>query len=176
MELLAQASWFTPTWDLFVILFLVVLAFLLGITIKRNKILVLLISIYMAIVVINFFPFGDIFELPKTDENFVYPIAIFLAVVIVFYILLSNSALKKALRKTGDKSIFLIFIFSLFSIGLILGTVLSFFPKDLVETFNPITQKLFMAKLSRFLWALLPVLGMAALRGKRKRSRYDNYY
>jgi len=109
MELLAQASWFTPTWDLFVILFLVVLAFLLGITIKRNKILVLLISIYMAIVVINFFPFGDIFELPKTDENFVYPIAIFLAVVIVFYILLSNSALKKALRKTGDKSIFLIF-------------------------------------------------------------------
>jgi len=45
-----------------------------------------------------------------------------------------------------------------------------------VETFNPITQKLFMAKLSRFLWALLPVLGMAALRGKRKRSRYDNYY
>jgi len=176
MELLANVSWFTPTWDLFVILFLVVLAFLLGITIKRNKILVLLISIYMAIVVINFFPFGDIFELPKTDENFVYPIAIFLAVVIVFYILLSNSALKKALRKTGDKSIFLIFIFSLFSIGLILGTVLSFFPKDLVETFNPITQKLFMAKLSRFLWALLPVLGMAVLRRKKKRSRYDNYY
>ena len=175
-NLLSNANWFTPTWDLFVILFLIVAAFLLGLTMGRNKILVLLISIYMAIVVINFFPFGDIFELPKTDEDFVYPIAVFLAVVIVFFILLSNSALKKALRKTGDKSVFLILLFSLFSIGLILSTVLSFFPKDLVETFNPVTQKLFMAKLSRFLWAVVPVLGMAALRKRRKRSGYNDYY
>jgi len=176
MESLAQTSWFIPTWDLFVILFLLVATFLLGLTLGRNKIIILLISIYIAIVVINFFPFGDIFELPKTDENFVYPIAIFLAVIILFFILLSNSALKKTFRKTGDKSVFQIVLFSLFCIGLILGVALSFFPKDLVKTFNPITQKLFMAKLSRFLWALVPVLVMAISRKRRRTRRYDNDY
>lgn len=170
MNLLAKIYWFTPTWDLFVILFLIVAAFLLGLTLGRNKIIILLISIYMAMVVISFFPFSDIFETPKIDESFVYPIAIFLAVVFIFFILLSNSALKRVLRKTGDKSVFQIVLFSLFCIGLVLSVVLSFFPKDLINTFNPITQTLFMAKLSKFLWALVPVLGMAVLR-KRKRTR-----
>lgn len=169
MEFLAKIYWFTPTWDLFVILFLIVAAFLLGLTMGRNKIIVLLISIYVAIVVINFFPFGDIFEIPKTSDNFVYPIAIFIVTVFIFYILLSNSALKKALRRTGDKSVFLICLFSLFCIGLVLSVVLSFFPKDLVETLNPVTQKLFMSELSQFLWALVPVLGMAVIRKRRKR-------
>ncbi len=170
MNLLANISWFTPTWDLFVILSLIVAAFLLGLTMGRNKIIILLISIYIAIAVISFFPFGDIFKTPKTDENFVYPIAAFIGIVFIFFILLSNSALKKALRATGDKSVFLILLFSLFYIGLILSVVLSFFPKDLVKTFNPITRKVFMAEISRFLWAIIPVLGMAILR-KRKRGR-----
>ena len=174
MEFLAKIYWFTPTWDLFVILFLIVAAFLLGLTIGRNKIIILLISAYIAIVVINFFPFGEVFEIPKTDENFIYPIVIFIAVVFTFFVLLSNSALKKALRKTGDKSILQISLFSLFCIGLILSVILSFFPKDLVATFNPITQKLFMVELSRFLWALVPVFGMAVLRKKRKPKRIIN--
>lgn len=179
MELLTNVHWFTPTWDLFVILFLIVAAFLLGLTLGRNKIIILLISIYIAVAVINFFPFGNVFETPKIDEDFVYPIAIFVIVVFVFYILLSNSVLKKALRKTGDKSIVLIFLFSLFCVGLVLSVVLSFFPQDLVATFNPITQKLFMAKLSRFLWALLPVAGMAMHRSRKRKTggyKYNEDY
>lgn len=176
MTILANVSWFTPTWDLFVILFLLVAAFLLGLTIGRNKIIILLISIYIAIVVISFFPFGDIFETPKTDENFVYPIAIFLVVVVVFFILLSNSALKKALKKTGDKSVFQIVLFSLFYIGLILSVVLSYFPQDLVDRFNPITQKVFMTELAKFLWAILPVVGMAVIRKKKIRGGYGEDY
>jgi len=174
MEFLAKIYWFTPTWDLFVILFLIVAAFLLGLTIGRNKIIILLISTYIAIVVINFFPFSEVFEIPKTDENFIYPIVIFIAVVFIFFVLLCNSAFKKVLRKTGDKSIFQIVLFSLFCIGLILSVILSFFPKNLVATFNPITQKLFMIELSRFLWALVPVLGMAILRKGRKPRRVVN--
>lgn len=178
MEFLAKIYWFTPTWDLFVVLFLIVAAFLLGLTMGRNKIIILLISAYIAVVVINFFPFGDIFKTPKTDENFIYPIVVFIAVVFTFFVLLSNSALKKVLRKTGDKSVFQIVLFSLFCIGLILSVILSFFPKNLVATFNPITQKLFMVELSRFLWALVPVIGMAVLRKRRKPRRIidDNSY
>lgn len=171
MELLAKVYWFTPTWDLFAILFLIVAAFLLGLTMGRNKIIIFLISTYIAIVVINFFPSDYIFETPKIDENFIYPIAVFIAVVFVFYILLSNSALKKALRRTGDRSVFLIFLFSLFCVGLVLSVVLSFFPKELIETFNPVTQTLFMTKLSKFLWALVPVTGMALIRRRKKRGR-----
>ena len=127
-RLLSSVSWFTPTWDLIVILFLIVASFFLGLTLKRNKIIIILISIYIATVAINFFPFGNIFEVPKTDENFVYPIAIFIVVIFFFYILLSNSTLKKAFRKTGDKSIFSIFLFSLFCVSLVLSVILSFFP------------------------------------------------
>ncbi len=174
MELLSNVSWFTPTWDLFVILFMIIAGFLLGLSLGRNRLLILLISIYSGIVVINFFPFGDIFELPKTDENFVYPIAVFIVTIILFFFLLSNSALNNTFKKTGNRSLVLIFIFSLFCIGLILSVVLSFFPKDLITTFNPITQVLFMAKLSKFLWALFPVLGMAII-GRKKKGRYNKY-
>ncbi len=174
MELLTSVSWFTPTWDLFVILFMIVAGFLLGLSLGRNKLLILLISIYSGIAVINFFPFGDIFELPKTDENFVYPIAVFIVTIILFFFLLSNSALNRTFKRTGDKSVILIFIFSLFCIGLILSIVLSFFPKDLIATFNPITQTLFMARLSKFLWALVPILGMAVI-GRRKKRKYNKY-
>ncbi len=176
MDLLANVSWFTPTWDLFVILFLFVAAFLLGLTMGRNKIIILLISIYIAIVVINFFPFGDIFDKPKTDENFVYPIAVFVVIVFVFFILLSNSALKKVLKKKGDKSVFWIILFSLFYISLFLSVVLSYFPGDLVDTFNPITQKVFMSEFAKFLWAIVPVLGMAVLRKRKRRGDFAEDY
>ncbi len=172
MNLLGSVSWFTPTWDLFIILFLIVATFLLGLILGRNKILVFLISIYMTVAVVNFFPFGDIFKLPKNDENFVYPIAVFITVVILIFLLLSNSALKKAFSERRNRSIILIFPFSLFCIGLILSTVLSFFPKDLVETFNPITQKLFMAEFSRFLWAIVPIVSMALTRKRMGRREF----
>ena len=175
MELLANVSWFTPTWDLFVILFLFVVAFLLGLTIGRNKIIILLIGIYIAIVVINFFPFGDIFETPKMDENFVYPIALFIIIVVLFFFLLSNSALKKVLKRKGDKSVLWIILFSLFYIGLFLSVVLSYFPQDLVDTFNPITQKVFMSELAKFLWAVLPVAGMALIRVRKRKEFIGDY-
>lgn len=172
----ANVSWFTPTWDLFVILFLFIAAFLLGLTIGRNKIIILLIGIYIAIVVINFFPFGDIFKTPKTDENFVYPIALFIAIVVIFFFLLSNSALKKVLKKKGDKSVWWVIFFSLFYIGLLLSVVLSYFPQDLVKTFNPITQKVFMSELAKFLWAVLPVAGMALIRARKREREFIGDY
>jgi len=169
MGLIANVTWFTPTWDLFIILSLVVAVFLLGLTLGRNKIIIFLISIYIAIVVITFFPFGSIFDNANTDNGFIYQIISFLGVVILLYILLVNSVLKRAFRKTGDRSIFQIAFFSLFCIGLILSVVLSFLPKDWTRAFNPLTQKLFITEISRFLWALIPVLGMAMTR-KRKKS------
>ena len=171
MNLLADVSWFTPTLDLIVVLLLIAIAFLLGLALKRNKIIILLIGIYIAIAVVNFFPFGNIFDRPKIDEDFVYPVGIFIAIVLLFFTLLSRSGLKKAFSKSGDNSIFQIILFSLFSIGLLLSVCLSFFPTDLVQEFNPIVKVLFMAKLSRFLWALAPVFGVLMFKNKRKRRR-----
>ena len=169
MSTLTEIAWFSPTLDLIVTLLLIIVAFLIGLALKRNKIIILLISIYIAIAVINFFPFGDVFSRPKINEDFVYPVGIFITAVFFFFIFLSNSGLKKAFSKTGDNSVFQIILFSLFYIGLTLSVCLSFFPADLVEEFNPIIKLLFMAKLSRFLWAIAPVFGVIFL--KRKRGR-----
>lgn len=173
--MLSKIYWFTPTWDMIAVLFLIAGAFLLGLTLGRNRIIIILISIYIAITVISFFPLEDTFKKTlSANDSFIYQIVVFIVAILLFYIFLSKSILKKVLRKTGNRSVFLVFFLSLFCMGLFLSVSLSFFPKELVRTFNPLTQSIFMAKFSRFLWAIMPVVIMAFMQSKKR--KYNKSY
>ncbi|MAG29017.1 hypothetical protein CL632_02635 [bacterium] len=58
-----------PTWDLFIILFFVVSAFVYGLTLGRDRIILILIAVYMSLAIIGAAPFVDELVIADFGEN-----------------------------------------------------------------------------------------------------------
>ena len=50
-------NWAQPSWDLFIILFFIVIVFFYGMMLGRDRIIIILVSIYMALAVVSNAPF-----------------------------------------------------------------------------------------------------------------------
>lgn len=166
-----------PGWDIFVIGCFVVGAFLFGLVLGRNRILMLIVSTYITLAIFNAFPFGGYFRnkfnLSETSST---RVAIFLIIVILLFFLLSRSVFKKVIRGRSNRSWFQIFVFSILAVGFLVSVALSFFPEDALVTFAPFTQRIFVTKKAQFIWLLLPVLAMILARKRKKRAEEGYYY
>ena len=70
----------SPSWDMFIIMFFLVASFVYGLTLGRERIILILIAVYIALAVMGAAPFLDQLIPPEADVNnvFVYKIAVFL--------------------------------------------------------------------------------------------------
>src|SRR5512143_4108673 len=74
----AGINWAAPTWDLFIVLFFVVTVFLYGLSLGRDRIIVILVSIYMALAVVSNAPYiGSLRTTDNSDQYFAFRLAIF---------------------------------------------------------------------------------------------------
>ncbi len=177
-SLVATLDWSKPTWDLFIVLFFIVAAFLYGISLGRDRIIVILVSIYMALAVVNSVPYlSDTTTEVGIERLFVLRISIFVGVFIALFVLLSQSALRKTIA-SSDKSgrWWQIFVFSILHVGLLITLILSFLPPDFPDQLAPLTRTIFATDLARFIWIVLPIITMILLRGGAsddKKFKYD---
>lgn len=170
-NILTNINWSAPTWDLFIVIFFLVAAVLYGLSLGRNRILVILISIYIALALVNAFPFSEkvLAEL-KLGDSFALKITLFASIILALFFLLSHSALSSAIttrRKEGTW--FQVVIFSFLHVGLLISVILSFVPKDFTENLAPLTRNVFTTDVSRFIWLLLPIIAMCVMRRRRRR-------
>ncbi|MBD3250914.1 hypothetical protein GF380_00325, partial [Candidatus Uhrbacteria bacterium] len=96
MEFLQQINWAVPTWDLFIALFFIVGALLYGLSMGRDRVIIVLISSYMALAVVGNAPLLQniqAYEIGFGDENFVIKIGLFIAAFLLLFFLVSRSAL-----------------------------------------------------------------------------------
>lgn len=155
-------------WELIIVLFLLAGGFLLGLLLGRNRIFVLLLGSYISYALMCVIPFKKILpDLFIRDEDFVILIVVFLVLIGLIYFLLSRSVLKTTIRKKGGRSLFQIFFLSLFLIGVIISVGFSYFPKDLLAAFSPITLKIFDTLTARVLWLIIPLIFVGIFRNKR---------
>lgn len=170
---LNSINWSTPSWDLFIVLFFLVAAVLYGLSLGRNRILVILISIYMALALVNVFPFSqELLSRLKLEDSFMVKLVSFTGLLLILFFLLSRSALSSALvSKSGEGSWFQILIFSFLHVGLLISVILSFVPNDFVSNLAPLTKKVFTTDTARFLWLLLPIIAMCFVRRQRRKIR-----
>lgn len=126
-----------PSWDLFLGLFFVInLAY--GLILQRDKVLLTLISIYVAIVITQHFSaplqqffigdktvFGGIW-IKSSASPFIIKTALFILTIVV---LTTKSGLGGGGVKRGSLSPLEVIVYSLFSSALIITTVLSFLPE-----------------------------------------------
>lgn len=157
----------SPTWDLFIIVFFVIAALLYGLSLGRDRIIVILVSIYMSLAVVQSIP-EFVLEVGFNDQ-FAFQITTFIAVFIVLFFLISRSAL---LRTIGSGSSsgkwYQTIVFSILHVGLLISITMSFLPATIMEKFAPMTQQVFTNEWAAFGWILAPIVAMILFGNKNK--------
>lgn len=168
---LARIDWAAPTWDLFIILFFIIAVFLYGVSLGRDRIIVILMSIYMALAVISTAPFLDKLNASwNIGEYFVFKVTAFLGLFMLLFFLLSRSALQKTFGDLSAGKWWQVFLFSALHVGLLVSIALSFMPAGAVEHLAPITRTVFATPMAKFIWVVAPIASMALLTSEKRRA------
>lgn len=175
-QFFSSIDWSRPSWDMFIVLFFIVAALLYGFSLGRDRVIVILVSLYMALAVVNYAPFiGQGPMSADLDQFFGFKVSAFVIVFIALFFLMSRSALLATVAsadRTGPW--WQVLLFSFLHVGLLISITLSFLPPAAAASLAPLTQKVFVQDTSRFLWIVMPIVAMIILKGgKAKRARRD---
>lgn len=167
-------NWATPTWDLFVAIFFVVAVLLYGLSMGKERIILNMVAIYVAIAVAGNLPLVRLWRAEITiNQHVAVRVTLFLGLFVLLFFLLSHTALSRTLGRGREHSALLhVLIFSMLHVGLLLSTVLSFLPKEALRVFSAFTHVIFMSDAGRAFWLLAPLVAMVMLPGKG-RSRQE---
>lgn len=174
----ASIDWSKPTWDLFIILFFVIAALLYGLSLGRDRVIVILVSVYMALAVVNTAPYiGNYTADIGVDQFFVFRISAFVVVFVALFFLMSRSALLSTVASSDSSGPWWqVLLFSFLHVGLLISIVLSFLPDTAAGNLAPLTQKLFTSEGGRFFWIVTPIVAMILIKGgaaEKKKFKYD---
>ncbi|MFZ6015143.1 MAG: hypothetical protein ACOYUZ_02185 [Patescibacteria group bacterium] len=160
---LAGINWAAPSWDLFVYLFFVIGSFLYGFSLGRDRIIVILVAIYMALAVVGNAPLINQFTLAfQVSENIMLRISFFLGVFVVLFFLLSRSALLKTIgENSAPGKWWQVIVFSILQVGLLISITMSFLPPETANAFTEQTRQIFLSDQGRTAWLVAPIVFMA---------------
>lgn len=162
----------TPSWDLFIFLFFIIATFVYGFTLGRSRIMVLLVSTYMALAVIHAATLpggilGPDFGATAgsltvgSSPFFIVQITAFVGMMLLIFFFLSNSALRRAFAAADIQGkVWQIIAFSLLHAGLLVASVLSFVPPERRDALLGITQGMFATDTALFFWTIAPIIVM----------------
>jgi hypothetical protein len=162
-----------PTWDLFIIIFFLAAVFLYGLTLGRDRVLTILISMYMALAVINTAPYLDTLRAEiNVGQFFAMRVIMFLSLFVFLFFLIARSALLRSFTKDSPGSWSQVFVFSVLHVGLLTSITMSFLPKNSLAHLAPITQSVFISDPGRLAWLILPIIAMIFMRDKHRGQYY----
>lgn len=170
-NLLTQVDWSKPTWDLFIVLFFIIVAFVYGISLGRDRIMVIMVSIYMSLAVVNSAP-----ETIVVKNLFAIQVSAFIGVFLLLFFLLSRSALLSSIASSDVKGAWWqAIVFSVLHVGLLISVILSYLPKTALTHLSPTTLNFFVHDPAPFLWVIAPIMTMMLIRasGVDKKYKYD---
>lgn len=164
--LVAKVNWSVPTWDLFIYLFFVIAVVIYGLSLGRDRILAILVSVYMALAVATSLPYitDEISQKFGFGPAFVLRILVFLGFIVGLFLLFSKIGLVTAFG--GKAGIVLIGLFSFLHVGLLISCILSFLPPTAMNALAPITKAIFTSNFARFFWIVAPILAMFLVKPK----------
>ncbi|MBE7525679.1 hypothetical protein KJZ71_00705 [Patescibacteria group bacterium] len=173
MDILQNINWSVPTWDLFILLFFLVGSLLYGLSMGRDRVIVILVSVYMALAVVGNAPvLRDLnaFQL-SVNENFVLQIGFFLGTFLVLFLLISRSGLMHTLGQNASNGGMLqTLVFSILQVGLFISIALSFVPQEVSGNLTEITKQIFTSYWGKSAWLIGPVAFMAMMPKSRKHT------
>lgn len=168
----SSLNWSTPTWDVFILLFFIVGALLYGLSLGRDRTIVILVSMYMALAVAANTPvLSKINWQVAVNGNSILKVAFFLGVFVVVFFLMSRSALLKTIGGSqAPGSWWQTIVFSILQIGLLISITLSFLPSDMTNGLSQITKDVFMGDNGKSAWMILPIVFMIIAPKQKERN------
>lgn len=162
VSFLTSLNWANPTWDIFILLFFLVGALLYGLSLGRDRVIVILVGIYMALAVVTNAPVLNSLRVAlNVNENYVLQISLFLGIFVIVFFLLSRSALLKTIGgSNAPGSWWQTIVFSVLQVGLLISVTLNFLPSDMTKSLTEITKQTFMSDQGRSAWLILPIIFM----------------
>ena len=158
-------NWHTPSWDLFIFLFWAVATVLYAFTAGRGRIINILISVYMAKLLVIEAPFLTA-EITKHLPQSVISLQQLITFVIIFLLLflfLGRYAFRTSADGRHVASIAFGLVFSFLQIGLLINIILTFLAPAVQNNFSPLVQLLFIKDPSSFVWLITPLLFLILL-------------
>jgi len=166
MDFLA-INWADPSWDLFIVLLFIVSAFIYGLSLGRDRILVILTSMYMALAIVNTAPYLDQFSFKVVlGSGSMLKVTVFVGVFVLLFFVMSRSAIINTFNCDYYGKWWHAIIFSFFHTGLMISIVLQYLPKEIVSFVSAPMQSYFLSDPARFFWFIVPIVSMVLL-GKK---------
>ena len=162
-----------PTWDTFIVLLFVFGSFVYGLSLGRDRLITILVSIYMALAVVSNAPYLEKVSAEISIENiFVLKIAAFLLFFLFLFFILSRSALRQTIASADTQgNWWQVILYSFLHIGLLISILLSFLPPSVLTNFSLLTRQIFTSEIGRFLWIICPILAMVLVKGGAATSK-----
>ncbi|MBU2575568.1 hypothetical protein KKF64_00515 [Patescibacteria group bacterium] len=165
-NLIANFDFTKPTWDLFIILFFLVSSLIYGLILGRDRIILMLISVYIGLAVLRSSPFID--QLIPQDYGpnnvFIFKISLFIGVFVILFFFLSRSSVLRTLAKSETSGGWLqVIVFSMLQVGLLISITLSFISPEYHDQLSNFTREWFLGPQAEFFWIISPIIAMALL-------------
>jgi len=150
--------------DLGLVVVLLVLSLFYTFILGRQRVFLILISIYVALGVLAYTPvIGRVSDVILSPSKQIY----FAAGFFILFFLLARGVLGQIFHQGGRVSgWWTTFFLAFLQLCLITSIVFSFLPKDSLDFFSPFLQTVFLNEWARFGWLFLPIFVMAALAKK----------
>ncbi len=161
------------TWDAFILLSFLVAALLYGMSLGRNRIIIIMLAVYMTLAVVSAVP--DLVLDDRLNTGGAFQAVAFITVFIILFFLISRSSLLIEFENTSIKGgLVSTGVFSLLHIGLLLAIAFSFIPSTFLEERAPFTQSIFASEWAFFAWIIAPIVAMVVFgREARKKKEED---
>jgi len=151
-----------PTWDIFIFLIFITIAFFYGVFVGRDKIIHILISSFFAFTLVKINPFFQFITNLSDRDISIINIGFFVFFLIIIYILLVKKSLLSNIESYAP-SIWHLFIFSFLHTGLLIAFVLNILNPEILSNFGLFIQLIFINQISFFLWAFSSVMALIFL-------------
>lgn len=165
-------DWSSPSWDLFVILFIVFGGLVYGMSLGRDRLALTTIAIYISLAIVNAAPFvGHEFaaNIHFADYALDFKVVAFLGLLVMVMFLLARGALFRSLLNGGSNKGFWQSVFLSFThTGLIVAIVMNYLPIEAVNNFSPVIKNIFYGEWQLFWWLLAPIIVMIVFKIKKK--------
>ncbi|OGH61740.1 MAG: hypothetical protein A2848_03450 [Candidatus Magasanikbacteria bacterium RIFCSPHIGHO2_01_FULL_50_8] len=176
-EFTQRVSWSNPTWDLFIVVFLLVGTLIYGFSMGRDRIIMIMVAVYMALVAVTNLPYVPQFGASVSLSNgFILKIGTFLGLFAILFFMLTRSALNHAIGGNGALGKWWhVLILSFLQVGMLISVVMSFLPAVWLEGLAALTRTVFVSAWGKFGWSLLPIFGLLVIGMSNERDRSNSY-
>ncbi len=166
VEVLKGLNLAHPTWDIFVLLFFICATLLYGVTLGRDRIILTLIAIYIALAVVNTAPYLTAYR--SAGSEFALRMLLFVGAFIILFFALARSAFLRNIGSPVAGKWWQVVLWSFLHVGLLTSVMLSFLPGSALHYFAPLTQSVFTGNFGRFFWLVTPIIVMVFIREDKR--------